>query len=38
MPEKYTGDKAEHVEIEIPDLKKEKYLQSNHTTPEESVS
>jgi len=26
MPEKYTGDKAEHVEIEIPDLKKEKYL------------
>ena len=33
MPPKYTSSPNEHVDIEKPNLEKERYLQSTHTSP-----
>eukprot|EP00347_Sterkiella_histriomuscorum_P011923 403370574 len=36
MPQRNTGEGMDHVHIDKPDLAKQKYLQSKHTTPMES--
>jgi hypothetical protein len=38
MPDRNTLSAIDHVTLVKPDLTKEKYLQSNHTTPLESIN